>query len=249
LGAAGTLPNGIINNGAILQFIWTPSAGQTSIPGTFTGVVSSLTTGLARGTTLTQLYGGQFSAGWNQTTTTIGNVKEHIGVLAKASILTNTGWGDCTGVLSQFNVSGITTRTNATCVKALPVSAINGTLTNQRGFWYKHVNGAQTIRNTIGFEGDTITRGTDLACSFMSMGHSVGSTACYGFQSLLHSAGTTRRSFIGANSFECTANHMIVGTSGMGFVVKDTVDGNFYMISTAGGVIGSSSIGATLPAI
>jgi len=68
-------------------------------------------------------------------------------------------------------------------------------------------------------------------------------------QTNVFNRGTTRRAVKVANSIECTANHMIVGTSGMGFVVKDTVDANYYMISTAGGVVGCSSIGTSLPAV
>ena len=120
--------------------------------------------------------------------------------------------------------------------------------TNRWGFYYAGAGTATATKDT-GFECGHQSGGTTRV-AFLANGVSVGSpTTVTGFQSTLHVTGTNRRSFIGGNSLECTDNHMIVGTSGMGFVVKDTVDANYYMISTAGGVVGCSSIGTSLPAV
>ena len=107
-----------------------------------------------------------------------------------------------------------------------------GTLLNHYGFLCNAlVQGSTRIQ----YEAKPITTGTP--------------AIAYAFRSSLHTVGTLRRSFIGDNSFLCPLNNMMVGTSGMGFVVADTIDGNYYLISTASGVIGASSIGATLPAL
>jgi hypothetical protein len=109
---------------------------------------------------------------------------------------------------------------------------ISGALNNHYGFFCN----ALTAGNTrIQYEARPISTGTP--------------AIAYGYRSALHSVGTLRRSFIGDNSMECTQNRIIVGTSGMGVVVQDTVDGNYYQIYSANGFIQTVSLGATLPAV
>jgi hypothetical protein len=243
VGAAGNIPAGAVPGGAVMTFSTTLGS---SVSGAFTGILGNIAVTGSNADSNTQLNGGQCIAAYGAT---IGNSKEQIGFIAKAQITNSAGSGDCTGLLAQINVSGITTRTNVTCVKALPLSAINGTITTLRGFLYSHVNAGGTILSTVGYDCTAITRGTSAAIGFRSAGHTVGSTFCCGFEAALHTSGTLRRSFAGDNSLECRQNHMVVGTSGFGFVVKDTVDGNYYVIKTASGTIGSSSIGTTVPAV
>jgi hypothetical protein len=243
IGAGGFSPVGLASGGAVMAFNWTATG---PVIGIFNGTVSQITVSSTNGHANTQLFGGKFEANYNST---IGNAKEHFGLNALGRISNAAGWGDVTGIRAQVQVAGTTTRTNVTCAKALPVS-VAGTVTTMRGFNYAPtVTITATVTDQIGFDCSAMNKGFNSNIGFRAAGAiTTGTTAAYGFQSLVHSVGTTRRSFIGANSFECNDNHMIVGTSGMGFVVKDTVDGNYYMISTAGGVIGSSSLGPTLPA-
>jgi hypothetical protein len=243
LGVAGSAPAGEATGNGVMNFNYTMVTAPAS---TFSGIVAAISVAGSSATSGTQLFGAQIESAYNST---IGNSKEQIGINAKARILQAACSGDATALRAQPQVSGATTRTNVTGVKTLPISAINGTITSLRGFQYSHINAAATILNTVGFDCDAITRGTSCAIGFRSAGHTVGSTACFGFEAALHTAGTLRRSFVGDNSLECRQQNMIVGTSGMGFVVKDTTDGNYYLIKTAGGVVGSSSLGTTLPAI
>lgn len=106
-----------------------------------------------------------------------------------------------------------------------------------------------SLTNHTGYHCDAITAGTNRYGMNIASFTTGAATVAYGVNVGLHSVGTTRRSFRGGNSFECTNNNFIAGYTGMGLVVKDANDGNYYLIGTSAGVIGVSSLGATLPAI
>ena len=106
-----------------------------------------------------------------------------------------------------------------------------------------------TLANNFGFLCDALTSGTTRV---QYQGNSIITgtpSSAITFRSVYHAVGTLRRSLLGDNSIECSSGHVMTGVSGTGVVVKDTIDGNYYLLTTASGIIGASSIGATLPAL
>lgn len=78
------------------------------------------------------------------------------------------------------------------------------------------------VTNNTGFRCEAITQGTNRYGLDIAAFTTGTPTVSYGVQVATHSVGTTRRSFIGGNSFHCTANDFLCDTAAKGLVVKDT---------------------------
>jgi len=79
-----------------------------------------------------------------------------------------------------------------------------------------------TLTNHYGFRCNALTGGTNRV-GYRCLGVTTGTpTISYGFQSLSHSVGTTRRSFIGDNTFENTTTDFLCSTTAKGLICKDS---------------------------
>lgn len=104
-----------------------------------------------------------------------------------------------------------------------------------------------TLANSVGYRCDAITTGTNRYGMDIAAFTTGTPTISTGVNIEAHSVGATKRSIRAGDSVE-SSKHLISGVSGFGCIVADTADGNYYVITTSSGVIGSSSIGTSLPA-
>lgn len=180
---------------------------------------------------------------------------ENIGTAVRYQSISNTG---NTGIASVFkallNMSGFTTGktvASACLFKSVPeafllgAGALGGTLTALNQFWANTptsmVFGTPSVLGTHrGFYCSDLKYGTNRVCfdaEPITSSVPAAPAIAFGGRSLLHTTGVLRRSWIGDNSIECTQNYVIVSTAGMGLVLRDTTDGNYYLINTTNGVL------------
>lgn len=117
--------------------------------------------------------------------------------------------------------------------------SLRATIANQIGFRCLSPNntGGGVTTNLIGFQSGAFIQGTNRV-GFQALGMITGAPAvAYGFESLHHTVGVLKRSFVGDESIESRQQHVIVNTAGKMLVVRDTADGNLYGLNTTLGVL------------
>lgn len=113
------------------------------------------------------------------------------------------------------------------------------------------LNSLGTTTNITGFQCNAFSQGTN-RIGYDCLGFVTGTpTISYGYRSLLHSVGTTRRSFYGDNSFYCSANDYLCDTAAKGLIVKDGAGSPHYWRYTvaADGTPAVVDTGTTLPTV
>lgn len=176
--------------------------------GTLTGSCSA-----AAASTTNSVIGGAFalSAGNPSNNNFLGNL---IGYRVTSMTLNTQTAGTAIPLVVGFEYGSVAT----------PVTATRATITDNMAFRARMgatLLTSATITNATGFRCEAITAGTNRYGVDIAAFTTGTPTVSYGVQVGTHSVGTTRRSFIGGNTFHCTANDFACDTAAKGFIAKD----------------------------
>lgn len=214
IGPLGTMAvyDGAANDNIALQF---------SINATSATIQQGLTASAANAGTGGVL-GALFSVGNTGT-----NAVENLGCDTSVSSTNANTTGILTCYKARITISGnAKTTASASMFKSVPgsISGSTATLTALNQFWAisPSLSTIATLTTHRGFYCEALKTGTTRVghdCDGFTTGTP---TVSYGYRSLSHSVGTTRRSFIGDNTAEMTTNHWYCSTANKGLLMKDT---------------------------
>lgn len=179
------------------------------------------------------------------------NSNRIIGFDLISSISGANGTGAQTCMALLYFTTGLATRGDIKGIRLNPGAFFQNTSVNHYGVKGEKPTSNQwgTLTNNYWFYGESLTGGTNRIGAFIE-GITLGTpTVAYGFQSALHSVGTTRRSFWGGNSFFCDSNDYITNTAAKGLIVKDGQGTPHFWRFTVGsdGTPAVVDIGTTAP--
>ena len=128
------------------------------------------------------------------------------------------------GGISQKTIG--TTVTAVTGFEAFPSAGIWVRVAVTDLYGFKCTNNptlslSASLTNNTGLRVDALTKGTNRYGVDIAAFTTGTPTVSYGVQVATHSVGTTRRSLIGGNTVECTANDFYCSTAAKGLLVKD----------------------------